>query len=108
MAVTGGPNPGFFGPVLAWCRGAIFGDLLERIPLSEGDLLLALNKTLDLATQLREALRLGAPNDLNARALAAKLEVGDGLLRRGIVAQSLRLATGAPAADPEPATSGPL
>ncbi len=99
LAMTSGPNPGFFGPVLAWCRGAIFGDLLERIPLSEGDLLLALNKTLDLATQLREALRSGAPNDLNARALAAKLEVGDRLLRRGIVAQSLRLATGAPVPD---------
>ncbi|HEX2513080.1 MAG TPA: DEAD/DEAH box helicase, partial [Chloroflexota bacterium] len=124
LAMTSGPNPGFFGPVLAWCRGAIFGDLLERIPLSEGDLLLALNKTLDLATQLREALRSGAPNDLNARALAAKLEVGDRLLRRGIVAQSLRLATGAPAPDgtaesalssapgadpqPAPATPAPL
>ncbi|HEX2033807.1 MAG TPA: DEAD/DEAH box helicase [Chloroflexota bacterium] len=96
LAITTGPNPDFYGPVLAWCRGTPFADLLERLPISEGDLLLALNKTLDLATQLREALRLGAPADLVARRIAAKLEVGDGLLRRGIVAQSLRLATGLP------------
>ena len=87
LALTTGPNPGFHGPVLAWCRSATFAELLDRIPLSEGDLLLALNKTLDLAAQMREALRAGAPNEVNARSLAAKLEVGDGLLRRGIVAQ---------------------
>ena len=81
---------------------------VDRIPLSEGDLLLALNKTLDLAAQMREALRAGAPNEVNARSLAAKLEVGDGLLRRGIVAQSLRLATSQPAGDLEPATPPPL
>jgi hypothetical protein len=100
VAITTGANRAFFGPVLAWCRGAAFADLLEKLPVSEGDLLLALNKTLDLAAQLREALRLGAPDNLAARALAAKLEVGDRLLRRGIVAQSLRLATGLPAALP--------
>ncbi|MDQ3700071.1 MAG: hypothetical protein M3442_04015, partial [Chloroflexota bacterium] len=96
ITITTGPNPSFSGPVLAWCRGAPFADLLDRLPVSEGDLLMALNKTLDLATQLREALRLGAPNDTNARALMAKLEAGDRLLRRGIVAQSLRLATSTP------------
>ncbi|MGH2369379.1 MAG: hypothetical protein ACRDI2_14390, partial [Chloroflexota bacterium] len=96
LAITSGPNAAFFGPVLAWCRGAAFAELLETLSISEGDLLLALNKTLDLAAQLREALRLGAAHDLDARRLAAKLEVGDRLLRRGIVAQSLRLAAGAP------------
>jgi superfamily II RNA helicase len=96
LAITTGFNPDFFGPVLSWCRGAPFAELREHVPISEGDLLLALNKTLDLATQVREALRAGAPNHLDARALAAKLEIGDRLLRRGIVAQSLRLATGVP------------
>jgi ATP-dependent RNA helicase HelY len=96
LTITTGPNPDFFGPVLAWCRGATFADLLDRIPISEGDMLLTLNKTMDLATQLREALRSGAKTNLNARQLAAKLEVGDRLLRRGIVAQSLRLATALP------------
>ncbi len=100
LAITTGPNPGFFGPVLAWCRGAPFADLLDRLPVSEGDLLMALNKTLDLATQLREALRLGAPNDPGARAMVTKLEAGDRLLRRGIVAQSLRLATSSPGQSP--------
>jgi ATP-dependent RNA helicase HelY len=96
VSITVGPNPTFFGPTLAWCRGAAFADLLEKLPVSEGDLLLTLNKTLDLASQLREALRAGAPASAAARALAAKLEVGDRLLRRGIVAQSLRLATALP------------
>jgi ATP-dependent RNA helicase HelY len=102
LAITTGPNPDFYGPVLAWGRGATFADLLDRIPIGEGDLLLALNKTLDLGTQVREALRVGAPDDRDARSLAAKLEVGDGLLRRGIVAQSLRLATSPPVPDPTP------
>jgi len=97
LAVTTGPSPSFYGPILAWCRGATFTELLQTIAIGEGDLLMAMNKTLDLATQLREALRTGAPNRIEARTLAAKLEVGDRLLRRGIVAQSLRLATALPA-----------
>jgi len=96
ITITVGPNSAFYGPVLAWCRGATFAHLLDQMPISEGDLLLALNKTLDLAAQLREALRSHAPTNLNARGLVAKLEVGDRLLRRGIVAQSLKLATALP------------
>lgn len=98
LVITTGPNPIFYGPVLSWCRRAAFNELLERIPISEGDLLLTLNKTLDLATQIREALRKGAPHNVQMRALASKFEVGDRLLRRGIVAQSLRLATALPEA----------
>ena len=97
ITITVGPNSEFYGPILAWCRGATFADLLDQMPISEGDLLLALNKTLDLAAQLREALRTGAPTNLNARGLVSKLEAGDHLLRRGIVAQSLKLATALPA-----------
>ncbi|MBI3972043.1 MAG: DEAD/DEAH box helicase [Chloroflexi bacterium] len=96
LAITTGPSPSFYGPVLAWCRGAMFAELLDNIALSEGDLLLTLNKTLDLATQIREALRTGAPESAVSRRLAPKLEVGDSLLRRGIVAQNLRLATNPP------------
>jgi ATP-dependent RNA helicase HelY len=95
LGITLGPNSAFYGPVLAWCRRATFAELLEKIPISEGDLLLTLNKTLDLATQLRESLRTSSANT-SARTLAAKLDVGDKLLRRGIVAQSLKLATGLP------------
>ncbi len=98
IAITSGANSAFFGPALAWCRGAGFAELLEQMPISEGDLLLALNKTLDLGTQLREALRTGAPDDPQARRLAAKLDVGDRLLRRGIVAQSLSMVTSLPGA----------
>jgi ATP-dependent RNA helicase HelY len=96
LSITTGLSQTFYGPVLAWCRRATFGELLEKMPMSEGDLLLTLNKTLDLATQVREALRHGAPESGQARGLAAKLEVGDRLLRRGIVAQNLRLATALP------------
>ncbi len=107
LAITAGPNAGFYGPVLAWCRGATFASLLEQMPVSEGDLLMAMNKTLDLGSQLREALRAGAPHSSQARRLAPKLEVGDHLLRRGIVAQSLRLGTGLPAAPAVPAAAAP-
>ena len=106
LAITTGANSAFFGPVLAWCRGATFAELLELIPISEGDLLLTLNKALDLGTQLREALRAGAPDHAQARRLAAKLDVGDRLLRRGIVAQSLRLAAGLPAPDADLRSAG--
>ncbi|HEU5317241.1 MAG TPA: DEAD/DEAH box helicase, partial [Chloroflexota bacterium] len=98
LGITLGPNSAFYGPVLAWCRRATFAELLDKIPISEGDLLLALNKTLDLATQLRESLRTSP--DSHPRQLAAKLEVGDNLLRRGIVAQSLKLAIGLPDGGP--------
>lgn len=96
ISITTGPNPGLYGPVLAWCRRATFAELLDKVAISEGDLLLLLNKTLDLAAQLREALRTGAPHNLNARSLATKLESGDRLVRRGIVAQNLKLATALP------------
>ncbi len=54
---TSGPSVVLEGPVTAWCRGATFADLLDGIGVAEGDLLQVLNKTLDLASQLREGAR---------------------------------------------------
>lgn len=116
---TPGPSLVLEGPVTAWCGGASFAELLEGVGVAEGDLLQVLNKTLDLASQLREGLRamgMGEPDDAGAVAsrvagrsrarrtvataplrgalgesLVARLEEGDRLVRRGLVAESLRL-----------------
>jgi ATP-dependent RNA helicase HelY len=116
---TPGPSLVLEGPVTAWCRGASFAELLEGIGVAEGDLLQVLNKTLDLASQVREGLRIIALGDADessraapraigrSRArrtgaaianpgpvgdsLVARLEEGDRLVRRGLVAESLRL-----------------
>jgi hypothetical protein len=116
---TPGPSLVLEGPLTAWCRGATFAELLEGIGVAEGDLLQVLNKTLDLASQLREGLRtmgMGEVDDTGrptprvvgrsrarrtgavvtpggpiGESLVARLEEGDRLVRRGLVAESLRL-----------------
>ena len=120
LAPTPGPSLVLEGPVTAWCRGASFAELLDGIGVAEGDLLQVLNKTLDLASQLREGLRnmgLGEADETGhpvpwaigrwsramlpgaavantgpvGNSLVARLEEGDRLVRRGLVAESLRL-----------------
>ena len=116
---TPGPSLVLEGPLTAWCRGATFSELLDGIGVAEGDLLQVLNKTLDLASQLREGLRtmgMGEADESGRPAprvigrsrarrtgaaanpagpvgesLVARLEEGDRLVRRGLVAESLRL-----------------
>ena len=95
VALTTGFSAHFYGPVLAWASGAPFGDLLERIALGEGDLIQVINRTLDLAAQLREALRGSAALDGRRLALVSRLIEGDRLARRGLVAQCLQLAAAA-------------
>jgi ATP-dependent RNA helicase HelY len=117
---TSGPSLVFEGPLTAWCRGATFSELLDGIGVAEGDLLQVLNKTLDLAAQLREGLRVigmghaadigglegfrsvrarrsgllkvsATTGGLSGASLVARLEEGDRLVRRGLVAETLRL-----------------
>ncbi len=87
LFISEGHNPGFYGAARAWCHGATMADIGEKLPLSEGDLVLTFNKTIDLMRQVREMLTgvlPGHPVEQNLRAAEA-------LMRRGIVAQSLAL-----------------
>lgn len=59
----------------------------EAIELSEGDLVMTFNKTIDLMRQLREMLVNVDPEHL----LITKFREAEKLVRRGIVEQSLSL-----------------
>ena len=87
LSISGGHNAGFFGPVRAWCRGATMVEIGETIELSEGDLVLTFNKTIDLMRQFRDMLR----DVLADHPLIPLLRQAEGMMRRGIVAQSLSL-----------------
>ena len=56
LAISEGHNPNFYGAARAWCGGATVAEIGERIELSEGDLVLTFNKTIDLMRQVAEML----------------------------------------------------
>jgi superfamily II RNA helicase len=82
VTLTPGFGTVFSGIAYQWCLGIDFGELLSGIGLPEGDIMLTFNKTLDLARQLRDAVRTVDP----ASPLIATLNEGERLMRRGIVA----------------------
>jgi superfamily II RNA helicase len=49
-------RPDFHGVALCWARGKSLYDLLERIDLAEGDILLLLNQSIDLLEQAQSAV----------------------------------------------------
>jgi superfamily II RNA helicase len=76
--------PDFHGVALAWAQGDDLADIARRAHLQEGDLVGALQKTLDLVGQIRQAAlrgEIGAP-------LIPILDDADKLLRRGVVEAS--------------------
>src|SRR5215471_503283 len=80
----------FHGVALAWAEGHELASIAQRARLQEGDLVGALQKTLDLVGQLRGAATQGP---LGAR-LVPLLDEADGLLRRGVVSASYQWAIG--------------
>ncbi len=80
----------FHGVALAWAEGHDFVSIAQRARMQEGDLVGALQKTLDLIGQLRGAAIQGP---LGAR-LVPLLDKADGLLRRGVVSASYQWAIG--------------
>src|SRR5262249_20477265 len=56
LALSPGITESFHGVALNWHRGFSLGGLLRRIDLAEGDLLVALNQTIDLLQQLQGAV----------------------------------------------------
>ena len=94
LFISEGHNPSFYGPALHWCKGWTMARIGEEIELSEGDLVLTFNKTIDLMRQVREMLGDVLPE----HPLRDKLREAEKLIRRGIVEQSLSLGF-APIAD---------
>ena len=87
LFISTGHNDGFYGAMRAWCHGATMSRILEQIELSEGDLVLTFNKTLDLMRQVREMLGQ-AMSDHPLRDTLMSAEI---LVKRDIVEQSLAL-----------------
>jgi ATP-dependent RNA helicase HelY len=71
----------------AWCNGTTMVKIIEHIDLSEGDLVLTFNKTIDLMRQVRDMLANVDPD----RPLRHTLADAEHLVRRDIVEQSLTL-----------------
>jgi hypothetical protein len=80
----------FHGLALAWAEGHELTSIAQRARVQEGDLVGALQKTLDLIGQLRGAAQRGP---LGAR-LVPNLDAADRLLRRGVVEAGYRWAVG--------------
>lgn len=87
LFISEGHNPGFYGAALAWCQGATMAEIGESLELSEGDLVITFNKTIDLLRQVRDMLLDVDPEN----PLREKLDEAIRRLKRGIVAQSLAL-----------------
>jgi ATP-dependent RNA helicase HelY len=78
----------FHGIALAWAEGHELVNIAQRSRMQEGDLVGALQKTLDLISQMRGAALQGS---LGAN-LVPLLDEADALLRRGVVQTSYQWA----------------
>ena len=87
LFISEGHNPSFYGPAFHWCRGWSMSQIGEAIELSEGDLVMTFNKTIDLMRQLREMMITTNPQ----HPLVDRFREAEKLVRRGIVEQSLTL-----------------
>ncbi len=87
LFISEGHNPSFYGAAMAWASGQTMIEITEQIQLSEGDLVLTFNKTIDLLRQVREMLEDVLPD----HPLRYSLRESERLLRRDIVEQSLTL-----------------
>ena len=99
LFVSEGHNGTFYGAARAWCNGSTMVQIGEIIELSEGDLVLTFNKTIDLMRQVRDMLTDVLPD----HPLRYGLLEAERLLRRGIVEQSLTLGFAPLVVDTEPA-----
>jgi ATP-dependent RNA helicase HelY len=87
LYISEGHNPSFYGAAKAWTEGQTMVEICEQIELSEGDLVLTFNKTIDLLRQVREMLTDVLPEN----PLRYQLREAERLIRRDIVEQSLTL-----------------
>lgn len=87
LYISEGHNSTFYGAARAWSNGQSMIQITESIELSEGDLVLTFNKTIDLLRQVREMLDDVLPD----HPLRTSLREAERLIRRDIVEQSLTL-----------------
>ncbi len=87
LDISEGHNPNFYGAARAWSRGATMAEIGDQIELSEGDLVMTINKTIDLMRQVGEMLVHVKPT----HPLRFRLQQAESLLRRDIVEHSLAL-----------------
>jgi len=87
LALSTGHHEGFYGAMRAWCKGATMAEITELIELSEGDLVLTFNKSLDLMRQVREMLEKLHPD----HPLRWSIATAEALARRDIIEQSLMI-----------------
>jgi hypothetical protein len=87
LSISEGHNPNFYGAARAWCRGSTMAEINDKIELSEGDLVMTFNKTIDLLRQVGEMLQQVNPE----HPLRARFRQAEALLKRDIVEHSLVL-----------------
>jgi superfamily II RNA helicase len=122
LVLSPGISDDFYGIALNWWRGMSLGGLLRRVDLAEGDLLVALNQTIDLLQQVQSAVgqtldahdlwRSGgqARQETHARLehLRSAVDAAWRGMLRGSVAQSRGIATmAAPRAEPPASSAAP-
>jgi ATP-dependent RNA helicase HelY len=90
ISLTRGYNPYFFGAARAWCKGTSIADLLDQVDISEGDLVMTFNKTLDLMRQVRDMFIHHDPEN----PLLPQVIEADKLVRRGVVQMAYTLGFG--------------
>ncbi len=81
--------PEFRGVALAWANGANLLDLSSRSGLAEGDIVFAVQKTIDLCRQIGQAASYSRTPSLSGKAREAER-----LLRRGVVDSYYRWVVG--------------
>jgi ATP-dependent RNA helicase HelY len=90
ISLTRGYNPYFFGAARAWCKGTSIADLLDMVDISEGDLVMTFNKTLDLMRQVRDMFIHHDPQN----PLLAQIVEADKMVRHGVVQMAYTLGFG--------------
>jgi ATP-dependent RNA helicase HelY len=103
LFISEGHNPSFYGPARAWALGKTMVEITETIQLSEGDLVLTFNKTIDLVKQVREMLEDVKPE----HELIGPLRKAEKMLCRGIVEQSLNIGFAPIETEPDTAVTAP-
>jgi ATP-dependent RNA helicase HelY len=90
LMISNGYNAYFFGAARAWSRGVSLSDILEKMQLAEGDIIITFNKTIDLMRQIIDMLRDHDPEN----PLIASLQEAKRLIRRGVVEQVYNIGFG--------------
>lgn len=90
LYITTGYNPYFYGAMRAWCRGSSLTNLVDKMQLAEGDIIITFNKTLDLVRQVFDMLRQRRPDHPLLPALSEVRK----LIRRGVVEQIYNIGFG--------------